>query len=52
MDEWNARVTWDSMRTTSPNLMGRSNDTLFTAAVTTTLRQWRLALTAAATSIQ
>ena len=40
------------MITTSPSLMGRSNDTLFTAAVTTTLRQCRLALTAAATSIQ
>ena len=47
-----ARVTWLSMITTSPSWMGRSNDTLFTAAVTTTLRQWRLALTAAATSIQ
>ena len=40
------------MITTSPSLIGRSNDTLFTAAVTTTRRQCRLALTAAAMSIQ
>ena len=40
------------MMTTSPSLMGRSKDTLLTAAVTTTRLQWRLALTAAAMSIQ
>ena len=32
--------------------MGRSNETLLTAAVTTTLRQWRLELIADAMSIQ
>ena len=52
MELLNDRLTLASMVTVSPSLMGRSNDTLLTAAVTTTLRQCRLALMAEQMSIQ
>ena len=48
MELLNDRLTLASMVTVSPSRMGRSNDTLLTAAVTTTLRQCRLALMAEA----
>ena len=47
-----ARLTLASMVTVSPSRMGWSKETLLTAAVTTTRRQWRLALMAEAMSIQ
>ena len=52
MELLKARLTLASMVTVSPRRMGRSKETLLTAAVTTTLRQWRFALMADAMSIQ
>jgi hypothetical protein len=52
IDEWNDRVTSARIWTTSASLIGRWNETLFTAAVTHTRRLNRCALMAAVTSIQ
>jgi len=52
MDDENDRDTFDSIVTISPNLIALLNDTLLTAAVTTTRRQCRCADMAAVMSIQ
>ena len=52
MELLKARLTLASIVTVSPSRIGRSKETLFTAAVTTTRRQWRLALMAEQMSIQ